>query len=63
MPEKLEIQPMQIYPSKKLHAAFKAKCATEKGNPPMNRKILELMEQWINKPEALEEKYRKENER
>jgi len=51
MPEKLETQPMQIYPSKTLHAEFKAKCSRE-NNIPMNRKIIELMKEWLKTNQA-----------
>ena len=41
--------PMRLDVPKKLHGAFKAKCATSEDRPPMNRKILELMQEWVEK--------------
>lgn len=44
MPEKPVT--MRLVVPKRLHSAFKVKCATSKRNTPMNQKIFELMEKW-----------------
>ena len=49
MKKNKEFVPIQINVPEKLHANFKAKCATSEDRPPMNRKILELMQEWVEK--------------